>query len=57
MRKRRRKWLPEYRCDKLGTNIIKKISYCGESYETCDNCPYNKGKQDEEPKSDHEKRH
>ena len=48
---RKRRWLPEYKCEKLGMYIIAKVKWCNEDYpeKNCEGCPYNKGfKKDED---------
>lgn len=48
---RKRRWLPEYRCEKMGMYIIEKIRWCTEPYpeRKCEGCPHNKGyKKDED---------
>jgi hypothetical protein len=41
---RKRKWKPEYRCEKLGMYIIEKVKWCNENFEkNCEGCPHNKG--------------
>jgi len=50
---RKRKWLPEYKCEKLGTYIIEKIRWCNESLNDCEECIYKKGyKTDEDYDND-----
>ena len=41
---KKRRWKPEYRCEKLSMYIIEKVKWCNEKYEkNCEGCPHNKG--------------
>jgi len=39
---RKRRWLPEYKCEKVGMYILAKPKWCSEEGQ-CMNCQFNKG--------------
>lgn len=55
---RKRRWLPEYKCETFGMYILEKIHWCKEPYEKkCEGCPHNKGyKKDEDIKIDQQRK-
>jgi hypothetical protein len=50
--KRKRRWIKEYRCDKFGTNILYKLTFCKEIEDKkCIGCKY-RGNEEKEIKND-----